>query len=354
MRQTFEIPLDIPDVTIENVTTNRLGHIEITVKSTVEGTPCHRCGTMTTQLYSEDREITLRHLPILGRKTFIRLRPKRYQCLYCDGKPTTTHTLSWYTPRSSFTKVYEKQILLSLVNSTVQDASIKEAIGYEAIMGIIDRYIERAINWEDVTNLEVLGLDEISLKKGHRDFVAIITGRMETETVILGVLPDRKKATVKALLSGIPQRVRQTIHSVCTDMYEGFVNAAKEVFGKRVKIVIDRFHVAKLYRSGLDSLRKSEFKRLKQELSEEAYGELKGAMWALRKSEEQLMDEDKDVLICLFEHSPCLKMAYEFCYELTTILDTPLSKREGKRQMRTWMQTVRASKLHCFDSFLTT
>ena len=287
MRQTFEIPLDIPDVTIENVTTNRMGHIEITVKSTVEGTPCHRCGKMTTQFYGEDREITLRHLPILGRKTFIHLRPKRYQCLQCDGNSTTTQTLSWYTPRSSFTKADEKQIVLSMVHSTVQDTSIKEDIGYEAIMGIIDRSIEREIKWEDVPRFEVIGLDEISLKKGHRDFVAIITGRMETETVILGVLPDRKKATVKTFLSRIPPRVRQTIHSVCTDMYEGFVNAAKEVFGKRVKIVIDRFHVAKLYRRGLDSLRKYECKRLKQELSEEAYGQFKGAMWALRKSEEQ-------------------------------------------------------------------
>jgi len=33
----------------------------------------------------------------------------------------------------------------------VQDASIKEDIGYEAIMGIIDRSIEREINGEDVT-----------------------------------------------------------------------------------------------------------------------------------------------------------------------------------------------------------
>ena len=216
MRQTFEIPLDIPDVTIENVTTNRMGHIEITVKSTVEGTPCHRCGKMTTQLYGEDREITLRHLPILGRKTFIHLRPKRYQCLHCHGNPTTTQTLSWYTPRSSFTNAYEKQILLSLVNSTVQATSIKEDIGYEAIMGIIDRSIEREITWEDGPRLEVMGLDEISLKKGHRDFVAIITGHRETETVIVGVLPDRKKATVKTFLSSIPQRVRQTIHSVLT------------------------------------------------------------------------------------------------------------------------------------------
>jgi transposase len=137
-------------------------------------------------------------------------------------------------------------------------------------------------------------------------------------------------------------------------MYEGFVQAAKEVCGKRVKIVIDRFHVAKLYRKGLDSLRKRELQRLKQELSEDEYGQLKGAMWALRKSEEKLTDEDKDVLACLFEHSPCLKLAYELCGDLTSIFDTQLNKSQGKRQLRKWMEKVRASQLRCFDGFLTT
>jgi transposase len=354
VRQTFEIPLDIPDVTIESVTTNHNGHIEITVQSTIEGTPCHQCGKMTTKFYGEDHEITLRHLPILGRKTFIRLRPKRYQCLHCRGNPTTTQQLSWYTPRSSFTKPYEVQVLLSLINSTVQDVSMKEDIGYEAIMGIIDRHIEREIHWDDVRPFDVIGLDEIALKKGHRDFVAIITGRMETETVILGVLPDRQKATVKAFLCGIPQHIRQTIHFVCSDMYEGFVNAAKEVFGKRVKIVIDRFHVAKLYRRGLDTLRKQELQRLKQKLSEEDYRQLKGAMWALRKPEEKLTDEEKDVLVCLFAHSPSIQMAYDLCNGLTSIFDTKLSKSQGKRQLQQWMKKVRASQLCCFDSFLTT
>lgn len=191
--------------------------------------------------------------------------------------------------------------------------AIKEDIGYEAIMGIIDRHIERRIDWTSLTRLDVIGLDEISLKKGHRDFVAIVTGRIETETVIWGVLPDRKKGTVTAFLSGIPKRLRQTIYAGCSDMYDGFVNAAKEVFGKRVKIVIDRFHVAQRYRKGLDVLRKQELRRLKEVLSEEDYGQLKGAMWALRKPEEKLTDEDKDVLACLFEHSPCLKLAYELC-----------------------------------------
>jgi transposase len=100
MRKTFEIPLDIPDVTIQTVETDRHGDFVITVKSTVAGTSCHQCGKKITKVYGDDREITLRHFPILGRKTYLRLRPVRYQCPYCDGHPTTTQQLSWYTPKS--------------------------------------------------------------------------------------------------------------------------------------------------------------------------------------------------------------------------------------------------------------
>lgn len=78
-------------------------------------------------------------------------------------------------------------------------------------------------------------------------------------------------------------------------MYDGFIYAAKEVFGKRVKIVIDRFHVAKLYRGGLDTLHKQELRRLKVTLSEEDSKQLKGAMWALRKQESALEDEEPDL-----------------------------------------------------------
>ena len=51
MRKTFEIPLDIPDVTIQSVETDRHGDFVITVKSTVEGTSCHTCGKKVTKVY---------------------------------------------------------------------------------------------------------------------------------------------------------------------------------------------------------------------------------------------------------------------------------------------------------------
>lgn len=57
---------------------------------------------------------------------------------------------------------------------------------------------------------------------------------------LLAVLEDRKKDTVKAFFSSIPNRLRKTVRVVCSDLYDGFMNAAHEVFGQQVQIVADR------------------------------------------------------------------------------------------------------------------
>ena len=75
--------------------------------------------------------------------------------------------------------------MLACVNSTVWDVSIKEGIGYETVRGIIDRHIAKEVDWQAIKNLKIIGIDEISLKKGHQDFVTIVTGRMGGETVLL-------------------------------------------------------------------------------------------------------------------------------------------------------------------------
>jgi transposase len=351
MSPILQIPLDIPNVTIETMETTTQGHRIITVRSTVLGTDCHQCGQEITKMYGDDRDIVLRHLPILGRKTFIRLHPVRYQCQSCRWSPTTTQKLSWYTSRCFCTKSFENQILLQLINSTVKDVCIKEDIGYEAVMGIIDRHLSRTIDWTPFTYLDIIGIDEIALKKGHKDFVTIVTARIDDETIILGVLKDRKKETVKAFLHTIPRHLRQTVHSVCCDMYDGFIYAAKEVFGKRMKIIIDRFHVSKLYRKGLDNLRKKELRRLKETLSEEEYKHLQGTMWALRKAETDLSNEDDEVLAQLFEYSPQLELAYDFCQELTGIFNQDMTKHQGKKKLKDWMKRVAESELTCFNNF---
>lgn len=350
-----EIPLDIEDIKIENVEFKEHGEIIIRVTSTLEGTYCHQCGQKITDSYGHDREITLRHLSILGRPTYIQIRPKRYRCRSCSDHPTTTQKLSWYDARSPHTKAYETHVLLSLVNSTVEDVRIKESLGYEAVMGIIDRHVRQKVEWSEFTDVPIVGVDEIALKKGHRDYVAVITTRLANgQNRILAVLKDRQKATVKAFFCSIPKDLRKTIRVVCTDLYDGYIHAAREVLGRRVRIVADRFHVAKLYRKGVDDLRKPELKRLKKTLPKEEYKGLKGAMWALRKNEADLKPDEVELLKKLFKLSPLLGTAYLLCQTLTSIFNRPLTKAEARGQLRAWQALVQQSGVACFDSFLKT
>jgi transposase len=221
-------------------------------------------------------------------------------------------------------------------------------------MGIIDRYISTEINLESIRRLDVIGIDEIALKKGQKDFVTIVTMRVGNTTRILAVRKDRKKETVKTFFSRIPTRVRKTVRAVCSDMYDGFINAAKEVFGDKVKIIIDRFHVAKLYRKGVDTLRKAEMKRLKNTLVKEEYAKLKNVMWLLRKDTKNLLDEELDVLPLLFMHSPLLETSYKLSKELTYILNEDRQRSRAKRNIHAWINRVKQSGLGCFNTFLST
>jgi transposase len=354
MKVNLSIPLDIPDVDIIEVKQDKQGAYFITVESILDYTQCHACGRKITQYKGHDRPITLRHLPILGHAVYVRLRPKRFECPYCAHKPSRTQQLSWYKPKSPHTVAYEEDILLQLVNSTLQDVALKDGLGYEAVVGIVDRYLDNQVDWASLDRLEVLGLDEIALKKGHNDYVVIVTARLGDGRIkLLTILPDRDKATVKAFLLRLPLRLRRTIHTVCTDMWKAYIQAAKEVLGQAV-IVIDRYHLAKKYRECADTLRKQEQARLKAELPVAEYQSLKGVMWAFRKNKTDLDTPETELLARLFIYSPALKSAYDFREALTAIFEQDLTKAQATQAIQNWRKEVEASDLKCFDPFLTT
>jgi len=357
MFSKVSIPLDIPDVEVIDIKTNKKGDYVITVESTLERTTCHQCGREISKFHSHDRAITLRHLPILGHQVYIRLRPKRYECPYCSGnkqRKISTQQLSWYHPKSGHTKAYEEQVLLQLVNSTIQDVAIKEDLGYEAVVGIVNRYVSTQVDWGTFDRLEVVGLDEIALKKGRSDYVVIVTARLKNGQVnVLAVLPNREKKTVKKFLARMPVRLQRTIHTVCTDMWKAYINAVKEVLGSAV-VVVDRYHVAKKYRDCADKLRQQELKRLKTELSKEQYNTIKGAMWPYRKNKADLKPQEAELLDRLFAYSPSLKLAYDFREQLTAIFEKDLTKSQATQAIKGWRQDVETSQLTCFDPFLIT
>jgi len=355
----ISIPLGIPDVEVLRVEQNERGDYIVTVESTQIGTNCQYCGRKITKSNGHGRWIQLRHLPILGHRVYIRFRPKQYQCPHCDDK-ITTQTLDWYEAKSPHTQAYDHHLMLQLISSTVEDVSRKEDVGYDAVEGAIGRCLHAAVNWDEFNELHVIGIDEIALTKGRKNFIAIVTTQQaDGHVAVLAVLPDRKKETVRQFLETIPRRLWLTMETACTDMWEGYTNAVKEFAAAHpevsLEVVVDRYHVAKNYRECVDKVRKRECRRLKKTLPEAEYAEVvKDIMWIIRKNNRDLTADEREKLRRLFEYTPKLKLAYTFREELTAIFEMQLTVEEAKQRLLKWAAKVRRQALTCFDKFLTT
>lgn len=352
MSATFQLPLDIPNVTILSMATGDKNEIILAIESTLETTACRLCGREISRFHGYDKPIRLQHLPILERVVYLEIRPKRYRCHHCEGKPTTTQRLSWYQANSPHTHAWDEWLMKRLMNSTVSDVSWQCQVSYDAVDGAIARRISTAVDWSTLKPLATPGPDEIALRKGHKHFVCVVTGLDEQDqVVVLAILPNRLKQTVFDFLKDMPDAFKSAVRRVCSDMYDGFINAAREAL-PQADVVIDRFHVAKQYNKGVDNLRKTVLKELKKALSEEAYGELKGVMWPFRRHYWDLNEAQQRLLADLFLHSPTLKQAWLLRHELFLIYETDYSPAQADQHFAARVKKVQASELTCFDAFI--
>jgi len=350
----FQLPLDIKSLEIVSQSVDHKGVYTLEVKSTAQGTKCHKCGKWCDKVYGFGEVLRVRHLSVFDRPVYLEIRSVRYQCDSCDDHPTTSEQYDWMNRKSKTTKALDDYINRQLIHSTITDVAKKERISYRLVESALHSIVEQEVDWSFYKDLETIGIDEIALKKGHNEYVVIVSTKSKDGSLsVIAVLPNRLKETIKAFLESIPDHLKKTVKAVCTDMYDGFVNAAIDVFGSRL-VVIDRYHVAKLYREPLDELRISEMKRLKKELDSEEYAKLEGMMWILRKNHECLSKDEKSALEVLYNHSPLLKEAHAYALKLTNIFNTRSPRKEAFTQITRWIGSVKGSSTSCFKGFIKT
>ena len=135
---------------------------------------------------------------------------------------------------------------------------------------------------------------------------------------VLDVLENREKATVVAYLRKKKlEGVLANVEEVTTDMWDAYVEAAREVFGPGVRITIDRFHVMKNFQDWLTAARRE----LQNELPADAKKRLKGSRWWWVTNPENLRVEDREALAQLRQEFPRLGQLWEQRERLRAIFD---------------------------------
>ena len=113
-RREVTIPLDISDIKILKTEINSQGELVITIESTKPDTRCQRCGRSITKFHGHDEWVTIRYLPVFGRPSYLRYRPRRYYCGDCEV--TTTQRVDWHEPNSPHSMAYDDYVM-SLVSA---------------------------------------------------------------------------------------------------------------------------------------------------------------------------------------------------------------------------------------------
>ena len=173
-----------------------------------------------------------------------------------------------------------------------------------------------------------------------------------TNQRVLDVLEGRDKDLIVNYLRANKDGLLAHLEEVTTDMWDGYVNAVKEVFGAAFCVTIDRFHVVKNFQEQLTQARRE----IQRGMGKEEAKELKGTRWLWQKNPENLTVEEQQQLAQLKERFPRLKQLVEQRESLRAIFEDKsiTDAASGASRLRAWMEQAKTVGLKALETFCKT
>ena len=227
---------------------------------------CPSCGKESPGYDSRRRR--WRHLDTCQYKTILVADVPRVKC---EEHGVVTVSVPWAEPGSGFTAMFEALVIDWLKEASTSAVSRLMGLSWNAIDGIMQRAVARGLSRREAVFPTQIGVDETAFRKRH-DYVTIVSDQQEGNVLHVG--SDRRKETLKAWYESLTEEQRESIQSVCMDMWPAYINATLESLPEaEEKIAFDKFHVAKYLGEAVDKVRRQEHKALMAE----GYEDLKGS-----------------------------------------------------------------------------
>jgi len=227
---------------------------------------CPSCGKESPGYDSRRRR--WRHLDTCQYKTILVADVPRVKC---EEHGVVTVSVPWAEPGSGFTAMFEALVIDWLKEASTSAVSRLMGLSWNAIDGIMQRAVARGLSRREAVFPTQIGVDETAFRKRH-DYVTIVSDQQEGNVLHVG--SDRRKETLKAWYESLTEEQRESIQSVCMDMWPAYINATLESLPEaQEKIAFDKFHVAKYLGEAVDKVRRQEHKALMAE----GYEDLKGS-----------------------------------------------------------------------------
>ncbi|BAG01198.1 ISL3-like element ISMae36 family transposase [Microcystis aeruginosa] len=307
------------------------------IESKNQKATCPRCGLESDKLHQNHRHL-VKDLPISGQPVYLQVNRRQFKCDNCQ-KPLSEE-LDFVAKKRTYTKRLAANILEQLKEGDILNVSRINDVTEEEIQRMIEDIAEE-ITEPDLSELKRLGIDEIALVKGQKNYCAVLVN-LDTGKLI-AILEKRTQEELRETLTGWGKEVLEQIEEVSIDLWLPYKNLVKELMPS-AEVVADRFHVMKQINQELDEQRRAEKraveaqKNKKQKAEKEAKLEvLKRSKYSLLKNEEDLTEPQKIKLEAIKEKFPNLKKMQELKEEFRKIYETSKNPTEGLLSISEWL-----------------
>ena len=216
---------------------------------------CDQCGhEEASRITLKNTVYVVRDLDVWGQPSFWVYQPPMHACSRCGHRQ---HVPPPFRRKDvSYTYRFEEAVLRSLIGSTEEDVARRWGISAETVALIVRNQLGELSAGDPTRKITDVGLDEISLKKRHKQYVTILTDLSDPEhPQVLAVAEGRDQAAAEACLSRLSPRQRQQVRTHRTDMSGAYAAACAKLLPKSQQ-VIDRFHVARRLGDAAETVRK--------------------------------------------------------------------------------------------------
>jgi transposase len=266
---------------------------------------------------------------------------RRVWCKSCGT--VKRERLEFLADNPFYTKRFAHYVGRRCRSSSIKDIAQELNLDWDTVKALEKQYMAVQLAKAGAPGPRAIGIDEISIRKGHT--YRIVVSDLIRERPIWFGGEDRSEASMDQFYDWLGKKKSHGIHLAVMDMWKPFRNATN-ARAPQAAILFDKFHILRHLGEALDQVRKSEYARL----TGRDRRFIKGQKYTLLSNRENLTLEGKRSLKLLLAANKRLNTAY-LLKESFGQLWSYQSEAWARRFFENWQASLKWQRLAPYEKF---
>jgi transposase len=301
---------------------------------------CRGCGRPCAKIHQFEAPRHWQHLSLWGLPVVLHYQPRRVRCPRCGVK---REAVPWAGAWARVTTALARAVAELARHLSWQETARYFRLDWKGVASIVQRAVAYGLERRRRRPLHVLGIDEVSRRKGHH-YLTIVYDL--ERGVLLWVGEDRTEQTLTRFFTDLGRRRSRTIQVACLDMWQAYLKAV-QIHAPNAQVLFDRFHLVQHLNRAVDEVRRSEMRRL----SGQEKTSFKRTRFLLLKNPWNLRTEERERLSTLVRWNTPIVRAY-YLKEAFQLFWSYRQSARAEEHLRRWMHSAMRSRLQPFRKFV--